>query len=244
MAERHQVFLEIQRGGWESQSALQKQKPQSRQFKEYANAFDLLKVFGAGWLGEAGTAFGRNAAFLPNGSIFKRIVNRDGSEDPFGVDDLFAAYRLGKETEVFKFGRGAPQQSRRQTRFLFFMVAIELLKDVLVKASVVISQKGITRALLKLFEAGNESARKALLDSAIEVIDTYLTAGDDSVFLEPSFVNTFNSNLNGYLKWEQLGKTEQASPQLRALIFAHRAAMGKRIGGQPAAREVIMGAIR
>ncbi len=244
MAEAHGIFLEIQRGGWESQSALQKQKPQSRQFSEYANAFDLLKVYGAGWLGEAGTAFGRNAAFLPNGSIFKRIVNRDSSEDPFGVDDLFAAYRLSKEAEAFKFGRGAPQQSRRQTRFLFFMVAIELLKDVLIKAGLSVSQKELTRALLKLFEAKNESARRALLDSAIEAIDTYLTAGEDSIFLEPSFVNTFNSDLNGYLKWEQLGKTEQASPQLRQLIFAHRAAMGRKIGGQPAARELIMAAIR
>jgi len=244
MAERHGIFLEIQRGGWESQSALQKQRPQSRQFSEHANAFDLLKVYGAGWLGEAGTAFGRNAAFLPNGTIFKRIVNRDGSEDPFGVDDLFAAYRLSKEAEAFKFGRGAPQQSRRQTRFLFLMVTMELLKDVLIKAGVPVSHKELTRALLKLVDARNEAARRALLDSAIEVIDTYLTAGEDSVFLEPSFVNTFNSDLNGYLKWEQLGKTEAATPQLRQLIFAHRAAMGKKIGGQPAARELIVAAIR
>src|SRR5207249_3212916 len=61
MAEEYGIFLEIQRGGWESRQALQDQNPSVRHFTESINAFDLLKTYGSGWLREAGTAFGRNA---------------------------------------------------------------------------------------------------------------------------------------------------------------------------------------
>jgi hypothetical protein len=77
MAQRYGIFLEIQRGGWDSQRAQQRQQPSAQQFTESANAFDLLKVYGAGWMGEAGAAFGRNASFLPNGAVFKRIMASD-----------------------------------------------------------------------------------------------------------------------------------------------------------------------
>ncbi|NTU74435.1 AIPR family protein, partial [Candidatus Roizmanbacteria bacterium] len=103
--ERYDIFLEIQRGAWDSQRAYQKQHPQQKQFSKYANAFDLLKVYGAGWMGESGQAFGRNAAFLPNGMIFKQIVNNEENPEPFDVDDLYAAYQLQQASEDFKFGR-------------------------------------------------------------------------------------------------------------------------------------------
>jgi len=48
MAERYEVYLEIQRGGWDSRRALQKQRPDIEQFIKAANAFDLLKVYGSG----------------------------------------------------------------------------------------------------------------------------------------------------------------------------------------------------
>jgi hypothetical protein len=103
MDERHGIYLEIQRGGWDSRRALQGQKPAIKQFAEAANAFDLLKVYGSGWLGEAGLAFSKNAPFLPNGAIFKRIMDSSSAtdEDPFGVDDLYAAYRLQREAKNF-----------------------------------------------------------------------------------------------------------------------------------------------
>jgi hypothetical protein len=245
MGDLHVLYLEIQRGGWESQSAFQRQRPDTKQFTEHANAFDLLKVYGAGWLGEAGTAFGRNAAFLPNGSIFKKIMNREDSDEPFGVKDFYAAYRLSLAAEKFQFGRKASENSRRQTRFLFFMVVIELLRDVMIRAQLPATPSHTTNALLKLFSPGCEETVDVLLDAAIEVIDEYLTAGEeDSVFLEPSFINTFNNDLNGYLKSEQLGKTEESSPRFRALIGAHRRTMGRSSGGLPSPRERITIAIR
>jgi len=57
-----------------------------------------------------------------------------------------------------------------------------------------------------------EDARTALLDSAIEVIDSYFTQGtENNVFDEPAFINSFPGNLNGFLKWEKLGRTEDLS---------------------------------
>ena len=101
MRERHGIFLEIQRGGWDSRRAYQKQHPAQRQFTERANAFDLIKVYSAGWLREPGQAFGRNAPFLPTGAVFRQLTEID----PIGVDDLFAAYNMQRFADQYNFGR-------------------------------------------------------------------------------------------------------------------------------------------
>jgi hypothetical protein len=243
MAETYSVFLEVQRGGWDSQRAMQKQNPSARQFNEAANAFDLLKVYGAGWLGEAGTAFGRNAAFVPNGSIFKRIVNSE-AETPFGVDDLYVAYRLLRASETFEFGRGAKKTSRRQTKFLFYMVVIDLLRDVLIRAQKSSGSKDITNALLKVFSDADAGAAEALLDTAVGAIDEYMTPDmDDCIYKEPAFVNDFANDLNGFLKWEQLGKSEESSPRFRSLLAVCKKTMGKRQGASQSDRDKVTSAI-
>jgi hypothetical protein len=92
----------------DSQKALQKHKPDTHQFEECANAFDLLKVYGAGWLGEAGLAFGKNASFLAKGKIFEKIMNQEEGKELFGIDDLYAAYLLQKTAnDKYNFGRAA-----------------------------------------------------------------------------------------------------------------------------------------
>ncbi len=246
MEDKHGIYLEIQRGGWDSRRALQKQKPGIKQFSESANAFDLLKVYGAGWLGEAGLAFGKNPPFLPNGTVFKKIINNeDAGGDAFGVDDLFAAYRLQREADGFQFGRGAREASRRQTRFLFYMVVIDLLRDVMTRSQIDTSRNKFTTALLELFAPENEPAKNALMGAAIEAIDSYLTKGtDNSLFDEPAFVNTMNNDLNAYLKWEKLGKSEADSPRFRQLLAVTKQAMAHRVGGQSSAREQIATTIR
>ena len=246
MANNYGVFLEIQRGGWESCSALQKQNPSTKQFTEHANAFDILKVYGAGWLREAGTAFGRNAAFLPNGTIFKRILSNDGNTEPFGVEDLYAAYGLMQASEKYKFGRTAEHVSRRLTRFLYYLVVVKMLSDVLTRANNAKPQpKDITRAILKLILPENEEALNELLDPAIAAIDKYLNQGmEDSAFNEPSYQNTFNGNLNGYIKWEQLGKTQEASPRFHSLVIGYCKTLGKRTGGKASPRDLITAAIK
>jgi len=245
MAERYEVYLEIQRGGWDSRRALQKQRPDIKQFTKEANAFDLIKVYGSGWLGEAGTAFGKNGPFIPNGAIFKRIMEPvDGEDESFDVDDLYAAYQLQCATEGFDFGRGAAKATRRQTKFMFYMVVLDLLKDVMTRSDISPTRKNCTRALLKLLEGGQESAAQALMNTAIEVVDGYLTEGTDAcVFDEPAFKNTFNYDLNAFLKWEKLGKSEEDCPRFRNLLAVNKVAMGQKIGGQTSMRETIKTAI-
>jgi transcriptional regulator with XRE-family HTH domain len=241
MEDRYGIYLEIQRGGWDSRRALQRQKPNIRQFSESANAFDLLKVYGSGWMAEAGVAFGKNAPFLPNGSIFRKVMNHEDQEtEPFGVEDLCAAYRLEKAADELDFGRGSEKQSRRQTRFLFYMVVVDLLKDVLSRKSFPSNAKDVSRAMLRLFAEGQDEAADALINTAVDAIDTYLTPNTDNcIFDEPAFKGTFNHDLNGFLKWEKLGKTEADCPRFRNLLAVTKMVMGQRTGGQSSTRERI-----
>lgn len=242
MAAQHDLFLEIQRGGWESQQASQKQNSTAKQFSEHVNAFDLLKVYGAAWLGEAGLAFGKNPPFTPSGSMFKKIIN---NPEGFGVDDLYAAYLLSKASVQYKFGRGAEKQTRGQTRFLFYMVLVELLKDVMIYTSIDhTSLRKITQSLLNLFKPENKDACDALSENALLVVDEYLTNGnEDSIFTEPKFVEK-GSDLNSFLKWEQLGKHEDSTPKLKSLIHQYKISMKKKISSQPSARDLVRDAIR
>ena len=232
------IYLEIQRGGWTSQKAYQDAHPNSRQFSQYANAFDLVKVYSAGWLREPGTAFGKNAPFVPGtGRIFKRITS---GEDPFGVDDLYSAYRLQKLADGFKFGRGAEVDSRRQTRFLFYMVVIDFLRETLIRASRPYSTGELTKAFLVLLKDENQDALQELLNAAIEVIDVYLNPGsDDSLYKE----KRFQGDLNTFLKWEQLGSNEDGTPFFKALLADHKRFFGRSRAGQPSPRDLVTQAL-
>ncbi|HNG33228.1 MAG TPA: AIPR family protein, partial [Blastocatellia bacterium] len=231
MAERYNIFLEVQRGGWDSQKALQKQNLRIRQFTESANAFDLLKVYGAGWLREAGTAFGRNAAFVPGSKFYKQII------EGISVDDLYASYLVQKAADNYDFGRGARKISRRLTRYLFYLVVMDLLRDVLLRANKPSSPSELTQALLKLTH--NEEALRELLDAAVSVVDEYLTQGEeDSVFSESAFKER-NSDLNSFLKWEQLGKGD-STPNYANLMAINKRTMGR---GNPSPRDLITAAI-
>jgi len=242
MERRYNIFLEIQRGGWSSYRAQQRRRPLAYPLKQSTNAFDLLKVYGSGWLGEAGTAFGRNAAFLPNGTIYRRIMETQPDDRSFNVDDFYAAFLLQRSADEFEFGRGAPKQTRRQTRYLFYLVALELLRDVIRR------HKGgepklseITTAMLAIYQSPQASSE--WLNSALQAVDEYMTRDtEDSIFDEPALIERYNQDLNGFLKWEQLGK--EGTPRLRSLIGAYQRMMGRvTAGGQPSPREVITQAI-
>ncbi len=217
----------------------------SNNFTKYASASDLLKVYGAGWLREPGLAFGKNPPFLPNGSVFKRIVQGDvGSGDSFGVHDLYATYILKEAADKYGFGRGAEKQSRRQTRYLFYMVAIDVLKDVLSRAGMSVASHDLSVALIRLNQTGNETAKELLFDTACDVIDGYLTPDtDDAIFEEAVFKNTFNQDLNGFLKWEQLGRSLDKTPCLQGQLSSTKKSMGRRGKNEPSTREVITRAL-
>lgn len=248
MGREYAIYLEIQRGGWDSRRALQRQHPGlTPQYDTYANAFDLLKVYGSGWLREAGTAFGKNAPFLPNGTVFKQIMDESVTGEPFGVDDLYAAYCLKCAADGYDFGRGAEHSSRRQTRYLFYLIVLDLLKDVMTRANIVpvILPKHLTSAMLSLARPENQGTFETLIDTAVQAVDEYLNPQeDDCIHKEPPMQHEFNSDLNRYLKWDQLGKSDDASPRLRSLLASYRITLGRRgASQQPSPRDKITEAI-
>ena len=188
--DRYGLYLEIQRGGWDARKAYQKSHPNARQFSESANAFDLLKVYAAGWLREPGTANGARQTFHPGGRTFNRITEGDERID---VDDMYAAYRLQKMADQFKFGRRAENPSRGLTKYLFYFVVLEFLRETLIRANRPHLNTDLTKALLSLDREENQEALEGLLDAAIEVIDEYMNReSDDSVFKEPESKTTYS----------------------------------------------------
>jgi len=226
MGKNYQVFLEIQRGSWDAHKASQKN---DKKLTDFANIYDLLKVYGAGWLGEAGLAlYGNSKPFVQGGSVYKKIVNNSESTMPFGVDDLYAAYLLQKSLKKYNFGRGKSCR-KITTRFLFFMVVIELLKAVMLKAKIKQTNANITQSLLKLFKKDNDSVCNEFFEMAGQFIDGYTNPPheteeeQDSVFNEPEFSE--GTNLVTYLKNTKIGKDKEYSPNLFNLLDNYKRVM-------------------
>ncbi len=244
MAEKHHIYLEIQRGGWISQKAKQTKQPNIKPFfkdNEWINAFDLVKVFAAGWLGTVGDAFGKIPPFSPGGIIFKEIINNQTHEDDekiihiknFGVNDLYACYLLHRKTiNDYKYGRNAEADKKTQrgsTRYLFYYTVIRIVKDILLNTAGIetaYQTDNITRAFMRLFEPANQDALNALMDSAAQIVDEYLTEGaEDNIFQDPQF-RDFDNNLNRILKSPAIGKTNSYNS-----IFAVNVRVMKRFAG-------------
>ena len=208
---RYGVFLEIQRGAWEARKAYQRQHPLTEpRYNEAAYAFDLLKAYAAGWLSEPGIAYAKNPPFAPGGSLFNKII----SDGTFGVESLYSAYLMQKLANEYSFGRGAKTPTRGQTRYLFIMVAVDLVKDFLLNNRLDYSYSSICGAVAKLDKAG---LLRHFGDAAVQLIDDYLTNGnEDCLFLEPEFQKM--QDLNAFLKSEKLGKGDEFSPRLRTQI--------------------------
>ncbi len=241
MADRHGIYLEVQRGGWDSQKALQNANPSTRQFSQHVNAADLIKVYGAGWLGEAGLAFGKNPPFLPGGAVFKRITALpEEGQAAFGVEDLYACFLLQQAADSLDFGRGGPP-ARRQSRFIFYMITVSLLKDVLNRVHRSTEHRDISVAMARVMQDG--TARSALIDQAVELIDSYFTQGsEDSVWEEPALRNAHFGDINAFLKAEKFGRSRDFTPKLfDGLALTHKA-MAKAYNGQPSARDTIAAA--
>ena len=227
MASEHNIFLEIQRGSSDAQRAYEKQHPEQPKFAHYANAFDLIKVYGAGWLGSPGTAFGKNEPFLPGGSLYERIISRQEEDTPFGVPDLHAAYKIQCVADDIRFGRQSNLNTRRQSRFLFYHVIMRMLHNVILLTpelhSPNVSSSVLTDAVLKLTKQGAETQFEILRNAALAVIDQYLTpGGDNSAQNEESLVKA-GSDMGSFLKADRLG-TPEHSPLLVQLLAQYNQA--------------------
>ena len=156
---------------------------------------------------------------------------------------MFAAYLLQQGTNAYGFGRGAEKPTRRQTRFLFYLVVIDLLKDALSRGSYNTDIRTISDALVAILQ--NNDAKSALLDPAIEVIDSYFSQGtDDSVFDEAAYIKNFPDNVNAFLRWETLGRAEESTPRLRSLLAITKQVMGRTVAGHPSPRSLLQTAIK
>jgi len=133
---------------------------------------------------------------------------------------------------------GSDDEADSQSRFLFYMVAINLLKDVMNRHQLRTDNRAVSEALARVLL--DDASRDALLGHAIELIDTYFTQGsEESVFEEPAFRNTFNGDLNAFLKSERFGKSMEYTPKLMEGMALTKRGMGRGQAGGPSAREVI-----
>lgn len=221
MEREYDIFLEIQRGGTDARKAREKQHPESQpSATDYVNAFDLIKVYGAGWIGVPGLAFNKNAPFLPNHEIYDKIMNRQDPDPAFGTRDLYAAYKLKCIADEIGFGRRADRASRRQSRFLFYFIFIRMLSNVILLTpeftNPPVSASDLTNAVIKLTDTEAETELSFLRNAAVAVLDQYLmldVANPNSAHNERSFSEIHNGDLNGFLKSEKLGE-EGHSPLL------------------------------
>lgn len=237
MAKKYDVYLEIQRGGWESERAKQKTTLHTKSYDGWVNAFDLLKIFGAAWLYEPGLAFGKNPPFAPGGSIFKRITE----SDYFGVQELYASYLLHKLTKELNFGRGADFATRGQTRYLFSFVFMHLLKDVMVYAGMPTEPNDLSRAVIKILSDSQAEAATNLYNSGLQVVDEYMTTGmENSIYTEPKYTG----DSNAFLKDVKLGKSDDFSPKLINLIALQKQLLRRPMGTMPAMSTAIVKAIK
>jgi hypothetical protein len=237
MAEQYGVYLETQRGGWDSQRAYQKSHPNSTQFAEYAKSFDLLKVYGAAWLCEPGRAFAGSAPFVPDGTVFRRITETE----PINVDDLYAAYKLQEVAKQFNFGRGRTvRTSRRSTKFLYYYVVMDLPRYALSQLDRDNSPESITQALLILLKDSNRDTLQGLLEMGITAVDEYMKQdSEDSIYKEEDFAG----NSNSWLKVPTLGKDGERTARLNNLLRVYRSFVVRKFGDQPSPLEMIEGAL-
>lgn len=242
IAENYNIYLEIQRGGSESQRVIQAENTSTTPFfkeNEFANAFDLIKIFAAGWLGETGLAYNATPPFAPGGAVFEKIINgeihksreRDGNIreieiKDFNHDDLYAVCLLNHEAIfTYKFGRGADNSSRGFTRYLFYYTVIEIIRDIILSNNQAIDTKIITKALLRLFSKPGKWEISQVLENAAYTIDEYFTAGTENcVYKDPEFGKQ-NHDIVKILKMSEFGKTkyfkEGLSVSIRSLKRPH-----------------------
>lgn len=236
----YDVYLETQRGGWDSQRAFERLNIGTKRYFANANALELMKVYGAGWKARPGLAFGKNPPFLPGGSIFEQIVARSANEPPFGAKDLYAAYLLQRAASSQKFGRGGPP-ARRQSKFIFYFACLALLKHALVLAGRSHAEADLSDAIVKLLRDPGTDGGGALIDAATGLVDSYMTDSDENcIHKEPALRGQFNFDMNGFLKWDKLGNSLDATPFLNVALSVQHQFLGMRQGGNPSVRDRIL----
>ena len=167
-------------------------------------------------------------------------VSQQDVEIRSGARDLYAAYKIKCAADSIGFGRIAARQrpSRGSSRFLFYYVVIEMLRDVIRRTRQVadVPENLLTDAVHKLTVPESEEAFGSLCDAAVEAVDEYLKEGSENcAYDEP----VFSGNLSNFLKSEQLGRNDQFAPLMRSLSATHNTLFGRGARGSISPREQV-----
>lgn len=245
MRDRHVRYLEIQRGGWNSRKGFEKQHPDA--FPRFTavsgareiKANDMLKLFGAAWLGFAGSAARRSEDFIPSpmgedapgnaGRVFRKIV----ALERFSADDLLAADHLFAWGRQERFGGRGVGISRSYTRYLFYYTYVQLLRTILATKSATesVPTHKITQATLRLAESDSFSE---LCRTACQVIDGYVNDDQSApIFTEPGYKEA--GTVEVFFKSERLdaANIESKAPNYINALGQTTAGMAISFGGQP-----------
>ena len=183
----HGRYLEIQRGGWDSFKALNRSRLRAGSKPVKAN--EMIKVFGAGWLGYAGTAGRRSEDFLPSGQSGKdsgKVYSEIVELQDFGAKDFLAAEALFDKGKQAGFGARNSGIRRAHTKFLFYFTYIQLLRAILAVSGdpANVPSDNLSRATWHLHreEINNQGGTgifNSLCNNAVKVIDNYFTPSLD-----------------------------------------------------------------
>lgn len=201
------LYLEIQKGGWEAEKTKGIGRKKGPEYRSHANAIELMKAYGAGWLEIPGVAYGKNAPFAPGGWVYKQVTRPDSE---FNENDLYAAHLLLKSADSLGFGRASERESYRQTKYLYCFLTIHLLRVALDFCNRRYDNKSISRIIVEY-----SSIHGNITTGACEIIEKYMRKnGQNCIENEKGW----NRSVNNYLKAESFGRDLQSSEHLNNLI--------------------------
>ncbi len=202
--DRYNVFLEVKNGEYDFKKAYLDYPD------KWVKAFDLLKIYGAGWLEIPGIAIKQNKPFTPTKSIYKKIMD----EKHFGENDIHATYLLYNIQKQFS------NNGNKLYKYLFYYIIIQLLKDILIFANLPSKENNISDAVIALFEDINSIATLNLYNAANQILENYKdSSNNNSLYKEPEYIN--KGDYWTYLRHDKLGN-KTYSPKLQNLIESQK----------------------
>ena len=204
-------YLEIQTGEY---NVLPKSKKQEFPPNTLVNAFDALRFYGASILRKPHTAFGRSGEFTPGGTEFEQAM-KDLTEYDLLVPWLMAGHAAERGYSIGSRKSLTQNDYRNQTRYFYLFMLFRVASQVLSGSPQVApsQRQDFYEQLLKLrndylTSSGQETAFKAILDTADNLVATYMTMAHEFDWFY---------DRNAFLKSQELLNQErivQASVQL------------------------------